>query len=302
MISLSICIPIFRSDVRKLVLNLRDQMKRIDTAQIDIVLIDDSSGEPYPKLNSFADTLVKTINLEQNIGRAKIRNLFLQHSTSRYLLFLDGDSTVLNEKFLFNYIQALEQQDALVLVGASCYQLVKPDAKYLLRWRYSTQRESLNYEQRLLKKNAGFKTNNFIIDRSILEAYPFEEGLSGYGHEDTLFGVVLCRANIEIVHLDNPVWNLNLDDNTTFLSKTEQALQNLLWINAHRFSKELLEHNLLLATFLRLKNSFWGRLLLQGIEMINPFLKRILQTGKAPMCLFDIFRLGRLSALHKQHQ
>ena len=300
MISLSVCIPIFRSDVRKLVLNLRDQMKRIDTAQIDIVLIDDASGEPYPKLNSFADTLVKTINLEHNIGRAKIRNLFLQHTTSKYLLFLDGDSTVLNDKFLFNYIQSLEQQDAPVLVGASCYQQVKPDAKFLLRWRYSTQRESLNFEQRLLKKDAGFKTNNFVIERTVLESIPFEENLTGYGHEDTLFGVALSLANIPVMHIDNPVWNLNLDDNATFLLKTDQALHNLLWIHENRFSQALLSHNQLLATFLQMESRWIGRTVLQCLQLVNPLLKIILQTGRAPLRVFDIYRLGRLNSIRRQ--
>lgn len=300
MISLSVCIPIFRSDVRKLVLNLLDQIKRIDTAQIEIVLIDDASGDPYPKLNSFTDSLVKTIHLDQNIGRAQIRNLFLQYTASKYLLFLDGDSTVLNEKFLFNYIQSLAQQKVPVLVGASCYQKERPAANYLLRWRYSTQRESLNFEQRLLKKEAGFKTNNFVIERDVLERIPFEEKLTGYGHEDTLFGVALSIAAIPVSHIDNPVWNLNLDDNATFLLKTDEALQNLLWINDNRFTQALLSHNQLLATFLQLESKWVGRFLLQFVQLVNPLLKRILQTGIAPLRLFDIYRLGRLNTIRKQ--
>jgi glycosyltransferase involved in cell wall biosynthesis len=300
MISLSVCIPIFRSDVRKLVLNLLDQIKRIDTAQIEIVLIDDASGDPYPKLNSFTDSLVKTIHLDQNIGRAQIRNLFLQYTASKYLLFLDGDSTVLNEKFLFNYIQSLAQQKVPVLVGASCYQKERPAANYLLRWRYSTQRESLNFEQRLLKKEAGFKTNNFVIERDVLERIPFEEKLTGYGHEDTLFGVALSTAAIPVSHIDNPVWNLNLDDNATFLLKTDEALQNLLWINDNRFTQALLSHNQLLATYLQLESKWVGRFLLQFVQLVNPLLKRILQTGIAPLRLFDIYRLGRLNTIRKQ--
>ena len=300
MLSLSICIPIYRSDVRKLVLTLLDQIKRLDDAQVDIVLIDDASGEPYAALNTFNEALVTNVVLQQNIGRAKIRNLFLKHSQSRYLLFLDGDSTVLNEKFLSNYIKRLQNQDVAVLVGASCYQQEKPAANYLLRWRYSTNRESLNFDQRIAKKEAGFKTNNFVIDRSILEKIPFEEGLTGYGHEDTLFGVALSAAAIQILHIDNPVWNLSLDDNATFLLKTEQALSNLLWINEHRFTHELLSHNQLLATYLQMESQLIGRVTLQFIQLFNPLLKRILLTGRAPLRLFDLYRLGRLSTIRRQ--
>ncbi|MFM8596355.1 MAG: glycosyltransferase family 2 protein [Flavobacteriales bacterium] len=299
MLSISVCIPVYRSDVRKLVLSLIDQVKRIDTAQIDILLIDDASGEPYPKLNSFEDALVKTHNLDQNVGRAKIRNLFLAHSTAKYLLFLDGDSTVLNEKFLYNYVQHLLNQDVQVLVGASCYQQERPSASCLLRWRYSTQRESLSYTQRLAQKDAGFKTNNFLIERSVLAAHPFEEGLSGYGHEDTLFGVHLVKAKVVVQHIDNPVWNLNLDDNVTFLYKTDQALRNLLWIYEQRFSPELLNHNALLASYLKLKSHLLGRALLWLIQLVNPVLKSTLLTGRAPLIMFDVYRLGRINALQK---
>jgi hypothetical protein len=186
------------------------------------------------------------------------------------------------------------------LVGASCYQKERPAANYLLRWRYSTQRESLNFEQRLLKKEAGFKTNNFVIERDVLERIPFEEKLTGYGHEDTLFGVALSTAAIPVSHIDNPVWNLNLDDNATFLLKTDEALQNLLWINDNRFTQALLSHNQLLATYLQLESKWVGRFLLQFVQLVNPLLKRILQTGIAPLRLFDIYRLGRLSTIRKQ--
>ncbi|MFM6945970.1 MAG: glycosyltransferase family 2 protein [Flavobacteriales bacterium] len=299
MLSISVCIPVYRSDVRKLVLSLIDQIKRIETAQIDVILIDDASGEPYPNLNNFEDTFVRIHHLDRNVGRAKIRNLFLAHSTAKYLLFLDGDSTVLNEKFLYNYVQYLLNQDVQVLVGASCYQQERPAASCLLRWRYSTQRESLSYSQRLVQKDAGFKTNNFLIERSVLAANPFEEGLSGYGHEDTLFGVHLAKAQIAIQHIDNPVWNLNLDDNNTFLNKTDQALQNLLWIYEQRFSPELLNHNALLATYLKLKSHLHGRAFLWLIQLVNPLLKSALLTGRAPLIMFDIYRLGRINALQK---
>ena len=191
MLSLSICIPVYRTDVRKLVLTLLEQIKRLTDAQVDIVLIDDASGEPFTALNTFNNAIVKQVLLAQNVGRAKIRNLFLQHTNAQYLLFIDGDSTVLNEKFVFNYVQSLCAQAVPVLVGASCYQQDRPAANYLLRWRYSTHRESLNYDQRISKKQAGFKTNNFVIERSVFEQLGFESRLTGYGHEDTLDGAAL---------------------------------------------------------------------------------------------------------------
>ncbi len=300
MLSLSICIPVYRTDVRKLVLTLLEQIKRLTDVQVDIVLIDDASGEPFTVLNTFNDAIVKQVLLAQNVGRAKIRNLFLQHTNAQYLLFIDGDSTVLNEKFVFNYVQSLSEQAVPVLVGASCYQQDRPAANYLLRWRYSTHRESLNYDQRISKKQAGFKTNNFVIERTVFEQLGFESRLTGYGHEDTLYGVALQQAKIKVAHIDNPVWNLNLDDNATFLAKTEQALKNLLWIQQYAPSAEILEMNKLLATYLAIKTSKPKRWLLLILEFFNRPMKWWLSSGSAPLLIFDLYRLARLSALEKQ--
>ena len=52
----------------------------------------------------------------------------------------------------------------------------------------------------------------------------FNERLSGYGHEDTLFGYELNKNNIQIHHIDNPVLNGHLDTNEAFLLKTEEGL------------------------------------------------------------------------------
>ena len=289
MLSLSICIPVYRTDVRKLVLTLLEQIKRLTDVQVDIVLIDDASGEPFTALNTFNDAIVKPVFLAQNVGRSKIRNLFLQHTNAQYLLFIDGDSTVLNEKFVFNYVQSLCEQAVPVLVGASCYQQDRPTANYLLRWRYSTQRESLNYEQRISKKQAGFKTNNFIIERSLFEQHGFESRLTGYGHEDTLYGVALQQAQISVAHLDNPVWNLNLDDNDTFLTKTEQALKNLLWIQQNIPSAEMLEMNKLLATYLEIKTNRPKKWLLLILEFFSRPMKWWLSRGSAPLFIFDVY-------------
>ena len=112
--------------------------------------------------------------------------------------------------------------------------------------------------------------------------------------------MALSTADIPVSHIDNPVWNLNLDDNATFLLKTDEALQNLLWINDNRFTQALLSHNQLLATYLQLESKWVGRFLLQFVQLVNPLLKRILQTGIAPLRLFDIYRLGRLNTIRKQ--
>jgi glycosyltransferase involved in cell wall biosynthesis len=98
--TLSVCIPIYNSDVRALVNALCAQIAALPEATIDIVLIDDASVPEFTKRNVFSETFVKFIALPQNIGRSRIRNAFLKYTDADYLLFLDGDSTILDPLFL----------------------------------------------------------------------------------------------------------------------------------------------------------------------------------------------------------
>jgi glycosyltransferase involved in cell wall biosynthesis len=298
--TLSVCIPIYNADVRTLVEALCLQIDQIKASHIDLILIDDASNPTYKSINQFTHSKVQLVQLAYNIGRSKIRNAFLHHTNATHLLFLDGDSTVANPVFLQNYSNYLnEHQDTTVLVGASLYQAETPPAQYRLRWRYSTNRESLDFEQRSSDANAGFKTNNFLIRRDLLAQFPFDEELTGYGHEDTIFGLQILAHNIEIHHINNPVWNLKLDTNTEFLTKTDSALKNLLWLKHHYNTPMLLSINKLLRYFLLANGYLVSRVLLWSLSLQTGLYRHILKTGRAPLFLFDLYRLGRLYQLNK---
>jgi glycosyltransferase involved in cell wall biosynthesis len=297
--TLSVCIPIYNSDVRALVNTLCAQIAALPDAKIDIVLIDDASEPEFKKCNVFSQSAVKSYALPQNIGRSRIRNTFFKHTDADYLLFIDGDSTIQDPLFLKNYADYLTQQPTEVLVGASVYQNHKPNRAQRLRWAYSTQRESLDYQRRAQNHQIGFKTNNFIIRRSLLLQIPFDERLSGYGHEDTLLGLQLAAQQIPIAHIDNPVWNLKLDANAEFLSKTDSALKNLLWLAENYPTLRLFEHNRLLQLHLKSTRHVVLKFLLGLSTSTIPFLGYLLKTGYAPLFLFDLYRLLRLQQLDK---
>jgi glycosyltransferase involved in cell wall biosynthesis len=298
--TLSVCIPIYNTDVRTLVNALCRQIDDLNTAHIDIILIDDASAAAFNGINQFTHSKVRLIQLDQNIGRSKIRNAFLQYTMANYLLFIDGDSTVANPFFLQNYLNYLTQnQDTIVLVGASLYQVETPAVEHHLRWAYSTQRESLDFEQRSKEVHAGFKTNNFLIQRNLLSQFPFDEELTGYGHEDTIFGLQLLEHNIQISHINNPVWNLKLDTNTEFLMKTDSALSNLLWLQQRYNTPMLMATNKLLQYFVFANRYMLTRCFLWGLSLKTGLYRHILRTGRAPLFIFDLYRLCRLYQLNK---
>lgn len=301
--TLSVCIPIYNSDVRSLVATLCAQIEQFKLNQINIVLIDDASKDQYKQLLNFNHQAVQCHLLTENIGRSRIRNAFLKYTTSTHLLFIDGDSSVKNSDFLPAYKRYLDQNpNCKVLVGASCYEQNPPPINQRLRWRYSSKRESLTFDERKRDIKHGFKTNNFIIARELLTENPFDERLNGYGHEDTLFGFQLFKKGIHIDQIDNPVWNLNLDTNEIFLIKTDDALRNLLWISINFELLGFEATSPLLHTYKKLNALGFTRFILRLFCWNLPLFKRWLRSGKAPLFIFDFYRLGRLWYLDKNTQ
>ena len=74
-------------------------------------------------------------------------------------------------------------------------------------------------------------TNNFLIPAGYLRDTPFDERISGYGHEDTLFGFMQSAKGRKFLHIDNPVLHGVLETNRAFVDKTGNAVRNLVRIS-----------------------------------------------------------------------
>ena len=159
---ISICIPIYNFNVSPLLDELSMQMEKAE-ASVELILIDDCSSSEYKERNKSVCNKHRYIELEENIGRAKIRNLFLDHAQYDHLLFLDCDSLIPNKTFLSNYLKAIKKGESSIICGGRIYDSAKPDSNKLLRWKYGIEKESLSYEERMQQPNKSFMTNNFLI-------------------------------------------------------------------------------------------------------------------------------------------
>lgn len=293
--TLTVCIPVYNQDVTGLVCALIKQTK-LTKGFANIVVLDDHSETAFHQKNSVLSKEVTYIRLDSNIGRSKIRNRFLEHTDSDYLLFIDCDSTIIDDSYIPCYQDFLEQHHPSVVVGSSVYQTEPPSRQYKLRWTYGYKVESESYEKRRHNSNTTFKTNNFIISKECFHKVSFNEELSGYGHEDTLFGYELNKNNIDIKQLNNPVLNGELDTNEAFLLKTEEGLGNLLkaW-RMTSFDVELLEKVRVLKYYCNYKDS----ILLKGLYLL---LRRpcryLLSAGWSSIVLFNFYKLGYLIQLN----
>ena len=298
---LSICIPIYNFDVNRLLEALNEQIKKMDV-NVEIILIDDCSEEEYKKVNLEICKNHTYIELDENIGRAKIRNLFLKYAKYPNLLFLDCDSYIFIPDFLKRYQIEIEKNGFAVIFGGRVYEDKKPPRIQMLSWKYGVYKESKNALERSKTPNKSFMTNNFVIKREILEKIHFDERLTRYGHEDTLFGIALLQNQIEITHIENPVLNGDVETNAVYLKKTEEGIKNLLFIEKNINETELFKENVKLLDFYQhMKASHF----LPFIDLLYLLFRKpirfLLLKGLISLKLFDLYKLGYYSQLRK-HQ
>jgi GT2 family glycosyltransferase len=291
---ISICIPIYNFNVSPLLDELAVQMSNTEE-KVELILIDDCSLSDYKEVNKSHCNTHKYIELEKNIGRAKIRNLFLDYAQYQHLLFLDCDSLIPNQTFLSNYLKAIKEDKNSIICGGRIYDSIPPDSNKLLRWKYGIERESLSCEERKQQPNKSFMTNNFLISKVLLQEIKFDERLSEYGHEDTLFGFELKKRGIEINHIDNPILNGDIEDNTEYLEKTEQGIFNLISILDYvNHDPDFIQDVSLLNFYSKPSTKKFVPVIKIFFPFLKPFLKFFLINGFISIRLFNFYKLGLL--------
>lgn len=223
---ITVCIAAYRYDADPLLKSLQGAL-RLGGECIRVVLADDSSGEPWTGLY---DTLaqqfgIEVVRPEENLGRVGIRNLLAEKAESDWLLFLDVDSVIPDLDFICRYKEAAKQAD--VVAGGTLYTTDQEGAGSL-RHRYGLAREMVPATKRNQAPYARLALNNLFIRRqTFLDAGGLDTAIQGYGHEDTLLGRQLERIGAGILHIDNPVLHTGLEDDATFIAKSEEGARNL---------------------------------------------------------------------------
>ena len=291
---ISICIPVYNFNVSQLIEELSLQTNKMNVP-FEIILIDDCSSEEFKKINESNCKKHTYIELEQNVGRAKIRNLFLNYTQYENLLFLDCDSKIISKDFLSNYLEALKKESISVICGGRIYDKAKPGRNNMLRWKYGRMKESQPFEVRALSPNKSFMTNNFLIKRKIFEELKFDERVTEYGHEDTLFGYELKKRGISVQHINNPVLNGDVEENAEYLVKTEKGISSLINVLAYTgYDTDFIQDVTILNTYEKLKSKGLINLVYMVFILLKPLLKFLFVKGYVNLRLFDFYKLGIL--------
>lgn len=296
---LSVLIPVYNHDVNSLVKTLDQQLAATGIAY-EIILADDCSEKQYQDKNiSLASTeRIQYIQNHANIGRAKIRNLLADNSKYPYLLFIDCDACIHHQDYIIKYIEAINKMrmhPKFVINGGVAYQEEKPDKKYYLRWFYGKKREEEKASLRAQNPYHHFTPFNVIISKAIFEQLRFDESLTSYGHEDTLFGYQLKTHKIPYLHIDNPLIHNGLDTNEEFLQKIRTSIDNIIYLSKNQqFDISLWKENKLLKAY-RHCNSVGLQNSLASYFKNNQIKMQERLSSKPNMKLLDLYKLSYLA-------
>ena len=234
------------------------------------------------------------LRMEQNVGRAQIRNVLISESRGDYVLLIDSDLFLCDDNYLYKY--ATSTADVVyggTRIGGKGFAMVDDEAntenlKGNLRYIYEKKAEpSHRAAFRQLRPNQEISVCNLYARRDIMEAHPFDSRFKAYGYEDVLFGKRLAESGIEVTHIDNPVLINEFEPNSVFVKKTEEAILTLC-----RFEQDLEGYS-----NLKTKVTTLGRYIPLSLfrlwhRIMKNKEKRNLTGSKPSLLLFKLYKLG----------
>ena len=294
---LSILIPTYNYSIVELVRNVHKQAI-IAKIPFEIIVIDDcSTNQDIINKNDVIENLAfcSYIKNKKNLGRTATRNSLAKKATYNLLLFLDADVLPKYDDFINRFELNLNSKYK-VIYGGVCYDQEKPERELILRWKYGHHRETKSVKERL-KEPYTIVSSSLLINKEVF----FENNTSKsntYGL-DILFSGNLLKNNILVKHIDNPVYHLGLENSTSFLNKSLEAVKSTYLLeNNNQINKDLRP---LQKSYLFLKKWKVDGLFYVFIKLLNKPIKSNLLSNNPSMFLFDIYRLKYFIELKKNN-
>lgn len=301
-IDLSILLPSYNNVCVSLVQALQRQADalwgKLDKPfRYEIIVADDCSTDAacIDANRVIGDMLhCRYLRMEQNVGRAQIRNVLISESRGDYVLLIDSDLFLCDDNYLYKY--ATSTADIVyggTRIGGEGFAMVDNEAntenlKGNLRYIYEKKAEpSHRAVFRQLRPNQEISVCNLYARRDIMKAHPFDSRFKAYGYEDVLFGKRLAESGIEVTHIDNPVLINEFEPNSVFVKKTEEAILTLC-----RFEQDLEGYS-----NLKTKVTTLGRYIPLSLfrlwhRIMKNKEKRNLTGPKPSLLLFKLYKLG----------
>lgn len=292
---LSVLIPTYNYNITELIKQLLSQLNQV-RFKYEIIVLDDASTDNNIIVanNAFCKNppCIYHSNPE-NLGRTATRQTLANMAKFNYLLFLDADVLPKNDNFIDQF--NISEQTADVVFGGITYSQKPPDCTKILRWKYGKAREAKTIKEREQMPYLSIISQCILIKKQLFQqANNFYKNVYGV---DVLFAQNLEKLKATVIHIDNPIIHLGLEDNKAFISKTIKGLHSLYKFETsgkipdnyrpiQKAYKWLHRYEL---------NSFYISL----IKLIEGAVLKNLNSNNPSLLLFDFYRLYIYAKLHQ---
>lgn len=298
---ISILIPEHNYICVKLVKDLQRQCAKEfekGKSEYEIIVLDDASEKHLEENRKINDLpYCRLIESKTNLKRAKARNTLISNAKYPYIIMMDSDAEICSENFIHDYIKNIGKSD--IIIGGITYDKKEPDKNKLLRWVYGKKREVRDAKTRNADPYKALQFFNFMSRKHVFEKFHFDEKFKEYGHEDTLMGFTFKQNKISIFHIDNPLIHKGLDNNSIFIKKSLNAVEQYFRNKAFKDHKAVKTVKIFRYFTYIQKLNLTGILSLIYIKCEKMFIKNL--CNKRPsMFIYDIYRLSYMCNKNKQ--
>jgi len=288
---ISILIPCYNYNAYDLVSRLEKECLTLGIV-FEIISIDDASFSTLNEVNQKINMLTncKFFESKKNIGRVANRQLLSQKAQYKWLLYIDVDVKPLNDNFIKVYVNEIKKGFEVVFGGFNYKNIESNNLRYL----FGKSREDV---QSVIRNKNPYKyiiSSNFLVKKVIFDKINKNININGYGM-DYFFGALLKENLVSINHIDNEVTHYGLDDNSKFLAKTKEALENLHYLNTNKLINK---NDITILKYYRLFNFFGLKKIIS--KLINIYSKSIesnLKGSNPSLFVFDLYRLSYFCSL-----
>lgn len=291
---ISILIPTYNYNVNLLFQALKLELTSIST-DFEIICYEDGSTKHIEDNSRIISTIseAKHVISKVNRGRITTRQSLAEMAKYDWLLFLDADVIPESSTFISDYIKFINS-DYDAIYGGCSYAIKQPDKQYILRWKYGKNYENVDAK---LRNKSPYKvaiSGNFLIKKTTFIDINSKVENEGYGYDN--YVAAFMKANhIKIIHINNNATHIGLDDNITFLNKTEKAVKTLYEFNLKH--KTIVTDNSLLEFYRKLASFRLTKIIGSLFKLSNTSIKKQLLSGNPNLTLLQFYKLGYLCTL-----
>lgn len=291
---LSILIPTYNYNITFLVESLLKELNSYTFSYEILVLDDCSTNEKIVKANQRISNLPNCIYSQNptNLGRTATRQALAEKANYDRLLFMDADVLPESTNFINNF--NIEQQTADVVFGGITYESKKPEKDKILRWKYGKAREAKPVSERNKIPHLSIISQCFLIKKEVFKkANSYLENSYGV---DVLFAQNLEKLNATVLHIDNPIIHLGLENNKSFIKKTINGLKSLIFFEKENMIPD--NYRPIQKAYLSLKNKGALKLFIKVIAFFEKSIYKNLTSSSPSLFLFDLYKLYYFALLH----